>query len=108
ELLKPAIAMANNGIKVADDISDTLAEGRERLSRFPGSAKLLSNADGTPLKEGDLLVQKDLAQTLTAIAEQGPRGFYQGPVAEKLVKAIRDAGGIMTSDDLKAYEPTIR
>jgi gamma-glutamyltranspeptidase / glutathione hydrolase len=108
ELLKPAIAMANDGIKVADDIADTLDEGRERLAHFPASAKFLSNPDGTPLREGDLLVQKDLAQTLTAISEQGPRGFYQGPVAEKLVKAIRDAGGIMTLDDLKAYEPTIR
>ena len=108
ELLKPAIALANDGIKVADDICDTLDEGRERLSRWPVSAKFLSNPDGTPLREGDLLVQKDLGQTLTAIAEQGPRGFYQGPVAEKLVKAIRDAGGIMTLDDLKSYEPTIR
>jgi gamma-glutamyltranspeptidase/glutathione hydrolase len=108
ELLKPAIALANDGIKVADDICDTLDEGRERLSRWPVSAKFLSNPDGTPLREGDLLVQKDLGQTLTAIAEQGPRGFYQGPVAEKLVKAIRDAGGIMTLDDLRSYEPTIR
>ncbi len=108
ELLKPAIRLANDGIEVTDDIADTLGEGRERLSHFPVSAKFLSNPDGTPLKEGDLLVQKDLGQTLVAIAEQGPRGFYQGPVAEKLVKAIRDAGGIMTLDDLKSYQPTIR
>jgi gamma-glutamyltranspeptidase / glutathione hydrolase len=108
ELLKPAIALAISGIKVTDDIADTLDEGRERLSRWPTSANFLSKPDGTPLHEGDLLVQKDLGQTLTAIAEQGPRGFYQGVVAEKLVKAIHDAGGIMTLDDLKAYEPTLR
>ncbi|WP_300166400.1 gamma-glutamyltransferase [Bradyrhizobium sp.] len=108
ELLKPAIALANDGIPIADDIADTLADGRKRLSRWPTSAKLLSHADGTPLREGDLLVQKDLGQTLSAIAEQGPRGFYQGPVAEKLVKAIRDSGGIMTLDDLKSYQPTTR
>jgi gamma-glutamyltranspeptidase/glutathione hydrolase len=108
ELLKPAIALATDGIPIADDIADTLAEGRERLSRWPASAKFLSGADGTPLREGDVLIQKDLGQTLAAIAEQGPRGFYQGPVAEKLVKAIRDAGGIMTLDDLKSYQPTIR
>ena len=108
ELLKPAIRLANDGIEVTDDIADTLNEGRVRLSRWPSSANFLSKPDGTLLHEGDLLVQKDLGQTLTAIAEQGPRGFYQGPVAEKLVKAIRDAGGIMTLDDLKAYEPTIR
>jgi gamma-glutamyltranspeptidase/glutathione hydrolase len=108
ELLKPAIKLATNGIPVADDMADTLAEGRQRLARFPKSLKLLANADGTPLREGDLLVQKDLGQTLSAIAEQGPHGFYQGPVAEKLVKAIRDAGGIVTLDDLKSYQPTIR
>jgi gamma-glutamyltranspeptidase/glutathione hydrolase len=108
ELLKPAIALATDGIPIADDIADTLAEGRERLSRWPTSAKFLSRADGTPLHEGDLLVQKDLGQTLSAIAEQGPRGFYQGPIAEKLVKTIRDAGGIMTLDDLKSYQPTVR
>ena len=48
-------------------------------------------------------MQTDLAATLTAIADQGPRGFYQGPVAEKLAAGIRDAGGIMTADDLKSY-----
>jgi gamma-glutamyltranspeptidase/glutathione hydrolase len=53
-------------------------------------------------------VQTDLAVTLSAIAAQGPRGFYEGPVAEKLAKAIGDAGGIMTMDDLKSYQPVIR
>ena len=55
-----------------------------------------------------MLVQSDLAATLSAIAEQGPQGFYQGPVAEKLAAGVRDAGGIMTSDDLKSYQPVIR
>jgi gamma-glutamyltranspeptidase/glutathione hydrolase len=108
ELLKPAIALASDGIEVADDIADTLGEGRQRLAHWPASLKMLLRDDGTPLREGDKLIQKDLAATLTAIAEQGPRGFYQGPVADKLVKAISDAGGIMTTDDLKSYQPTIR
>jgi gamma-glutamyltranspeptidase / glutathione hydrolase len=108
ELLKPAIALASDGIEIADDIADTLEEGRQRLAHWPASLKMLLRDDGTPLQEGDKLVQKDLAATLSAIAEQGPRGFYQGPVAEKLVKAISDAGGIMTTEDLKSYQPTIR
>ena len=66
--------------------------------------KIFSRADGTPLREGDMLVQTRSAATLAAIAEQGPRGFYEGPVAEKLVKAVTDAGGIMTPDDLKSYQ----
>jgi gamma-glutamyltranspeptidase/glutathione hydrolase len=108
DLVRPGLALAVNGIEIADDIADTLPDMRRRLGRWPSSAKMLVRADGTPLREGDLLVQSDLAATLSAIIEQGPRGFYEGPVAEKLVKAVRDAGGTMTLDDLKSYQPIIR
>ncbi len=108
ELLKPAIALARDGFVIADDVADTMPEEQPRLARWPSAAKIFSGKDGAPLHEGDLLVQADLATTLSAIAEQGPRGFYQGPVAARLVKAIGDAGGIMTLDDLKSYSAAIR
>jgi gamma-glutamyltranspeptidase/glutathione hydrolase len=108
ELLQPAIDLARNGVVLTDDSADTLPEWHRRLARWPSSAKIFSRPDGTSLREGDSLVQADLAITLEAIAVQGPGGFYEGPVAEKLAKAIRDAGGIMTTDDLKAYQPVIR
>jgi gamma-glutamyltranspeptidase/glutathione hydrolase len=108
ELLRPAIALAHDGLVVTDDSADTLPSWYRRLARWPSSVKIFSRADGTSLREGDRLVQTDLAATLTAIAEQGSRGFYEGPVAEKLVKAIDDAGGIMTADDLKSYQAVIR
>jgi gamma-glutamyltranspeptidase/glutathione hydrolase len=108
QLLQPAIDLARNGFPLADDVADTLAAGQQRLSRWPSSRQVLSHADGTPLHEGDMLVQPDLAATLSAIAAQGPRGFYEGPVAEKIAKAVRDAGGIMTTDDLKSYQAVIR
>jgi gamma-glutamyltranspeptidase / glutathione hydrolase len=109
QLLKPAIDLARDGFVIADDMADTLPEAyARRLSRWPASAKMFSRPDGTSLREGDRLVQPDLAATLSAIAEQGSRGFYQGPVAEKLVKAIRDAGGIMTLEDLRTYRPVTR
>jgi gamma-glutamyltranspeptidase / glutathione hydrolase len=108
EILKPAIALARDGFVVADDMADTLPDMYRRMARWPNSAKTFSNPDGSPLRDGDRLVQPDLAATLTAIAEQGPRGFYEGPVAEKLAKAVRDAGGIMTTDDLKSYSAILR
>src|SRR6202140_5563574 len=108
DLLKPAIDLARDGFVVTDDSADTLPDWHRRLARWPASAKIFSRADGTSLREGDTLVQADLATTLSAIAAQGARGFYQGPVAEKLVKAVRDAGGIMTLDDLKSYQAVIR
>jgi gamma-glutamyltranspeptidase / glutathione hydrolase len=108
QLLKPSIELARDGFMVTDDTADTLPQWYRRLAKWPASAKVFSRADGTSLGEGDKLVQTDLAATLGAIAEQGPRGFYEGPVADKLAKAIHDAGGIMTTDDLKAYQPIIR
>ena len=108
DLIKPGLALAADGTEITDDIADTLPYFRKRTERWPSSIKTFSRADGTPLGEGDMLVQRDLAATLAAIAEQGPRGFYEGPVAEKLVKAVTDAGGIMTLEDLKSYQPTIR
>jgi gamma-glutamyltranspeptidase/glutathione hydrolase len=107
ELLQPAIELARDGIVITDDLADTLPDWHRRLARWP-SAKIFSRADGTSLREGDRLVQPDLAATLSAIAEQGRRGFYEGPVAERLAKAIGDAGGIMTPEDLKSYQATIR
>ena len=108
DLLRPAIELARDGYVIADDNADTLPEWYPRLARWPSSVKIFSRADGTSLREGDRLVQSDLAATLSAISAQGPRGFYEGPVAEKLVKAIDEAGGIMTSDDLKSYQALIR
>jgi gamma-glutamyltranspeptidase/glutathione hydrolase len=108
DLLKPAIALAANGIIVTDDTADTLPDWHRRLARWPASAKIFSRADGASLREGDTLIQADLAATLSAIAAQGPRGFYQGPVAENIVKSIGEAGGIMTTDDLESYQPVIR
>ena len=108
DLLKPAIALARDGFVIADDMADTLPGIARRLARWPASAKIFSRADGTSLREDDRLVQADLAATLSAIATQGPRGFYQGPVAEKLAAGVREAGGIMTVDDLKSYQPVVR
>jgi len=108
QIVKPSIDLARDGFVVADDMADTLPDMYRRMARWPNSAKAFSRDDGTPLKEGDRLVQAELAATLSAIAEQGPVGFYRGPVAEKLGKAVGNAGGIMTAEDLKSYQAVIR
>ena len=108
QILKPAIDLARDGFVITDDTADTLPDMYRRMARWPTTTRAFSRPDGSPLHEGDRLIQTDLAATLAAIAEQGPRGFYQGPVAEKLAKAVRDAGGIMTADDLKSYQAIIR
>ncbi|MEM9823821.1 MAG: gamma-glutamyltransferase, partial [Bacteroidota bacterium] len=57
-----------------------------------------------PWKAGDLLVQKDLAQTLQLIHDKGEAGFYEGPVADKIVAEMKAGGGIISHQDLKDYD----
>src|SRR5690606_23759116 len=42
------------------------------------------------------------------IAGDGPRAFYEGPVAERIAAAVREAGGTMTAGDLRSYEARLR
>jgi len=102
DLLAPAIRLAQEGFPVEDDLADSLPQSRERLARWPSSAAIFLNGDA-PLNEGERLLQFDLADTLRAIAERGPSAFYRGPIAERIAAAVRAAGGVMTTDDLKNY-----
>lgn len=108
DLIAPAIQLARDGLPVEDDTADTLGEATKQFAAWPASAKIFLHEDGSALREGDVLLQRDLAATLQAIAERGPRGFYDGDVAQKLVLAIRAAGGIMSLDDLKSYHSVLR
>jgi gamma-glutamyltranspeptidase / glutathione hydrolase len=102
DLTAPAIKLARQGFPVDDDLADSLPRIAPRLARWPASAKIFMKGD-TPLARGDTLTQNDLAASLETIAQNGPRAFYEGPLAEKIAAAIRANGGIMTADDLKNY-----
>src|SRR5581483_3252116 len=108
DLIAPAITLARNGVDVVDDIADTLPQAQERIARWHSSAPVFLNSDGSVLAPGQDLLQPDLAATLRAIARDGPKGFYEGPVAEKIAASVRKAGGIMTADDLKNYRAVVR
>jgi gamma-glutamyltranspeptidase / glutathione hydrolase len=103
QLIAPALALARNGFMVEDDLADSLPRAAERLTRWLSTRKIFATADGSVLRGGDLLIQSDLAATLAAIAERGPRAFYQGEIAEKIAAAVREAGGRMTAGDLSGY-----
>jgi gamma-glutamyltranspeptidase / glutathione hydrolase len=108
ELIAPAITLARNGVEILDDIADTLPQAQARFARWPSSAPVFLNSDGHVLMPGQDLLQPDLAITLRAIASDGPKGFYEGPVADKIAAAVRKAGGIMTTEDLKNYRAVER
>ncbi|AMN38658.1 gamma-glutamyltransferase [Rhodoplanes sp. Z2-YC6860] len=108
QLMEPAITLARDGYQTGDEISDTARSSMARLARWPSSAKLFLKPDGTMLARGTLFVQSDLAATLDGIARNGPRAFYEGAVADKISAAVREAGGRMTSEDLKNYKAVER
>ena len=104
DLVRPAMLLARDGIKVEGDLISSLAEVKDRLARYPSSRAIFMHADGTPLRDGDVLVQPDLATTLYRIVQRGPKGFYEGETAERIVNAVRNEGGIMAADDLRDYK----
>ena len=108
DLIEPAITLARNGVEILDDTADSLPQAQERIARWHSSAPVFLSSDGSVLSPGQDLLQPDLAATLNVIARDGPKGFYEGPVAEKIVAAVRKAGGIMTVDDLKNYRAILR
>jgi gamma-glutamyltranspeptidase/glutathione hydrolase len=108
DLIMPAIELARDGITVADDTADSLPIDRPRLARWPSTAQIFLKSDGNVLAPGDRLVQTDLANTLLAIAQNGPQAFYEGDIAQKLAAAVQAAGGVMTADDFKAYRAVER
>jgi gamma-glutamyltranspeptidase / glutathione hydrolase len=108
QLIEPAIRLARNGIEVKDDLIDSLLLAQPRLARWSSSARIFLKTNESPLGEGDRLVQKDLASSLELIARTGPRGFYEGPIAQRIVTAARAAGSLMTMTDLKNYRARIR
>jgi len=108
QLIEPAIRLARDGFAVEDELADSLPRAQPRLVRWPSSAKIFLKPDGVALGDGDRLVQPELAASLELIAREGAGGFYQGPLAEKIVASVRDAGGLMTMDDLKDYRAVER
>ncbi len=103
ESLKPAIRLAREGFPV-DEKYRAILGGRDRYrSLSPAAADvLLLNGEIPPL--GHIVKIPDLARTLELIAEKGFDGFYRGELAEKMVKGVRDAGGIWTLEDLANYQ----
>ena len=107
DLIAPAIDLAEKGFQVEDDLANSLPQARERLKRWPATTAIFFNGD-QPMREGERLIQLDLADTLRAIAKDGPGAFYLGRTAAQIAGAVVKAGGIMSKDDLANYNPIER
>lgn len=104
QVTAPAIKMAQEGINITPDLAQSLAGLKRRMAQWPTTAAIFYKADGSDYQVDDILKQPELAHSLSLIAEKGTKGFYEGETATKLINAVKDAGGIMTLDDLKNYK----
>jgi len=101
--LQPAIEYAENGFAVTEGYQHLAQFRHNVLSQFISSAEIFLK-DGEVPELGSLIKQKDLAHTLKKIARDGQQGFYAGDVANRLVSAVKQHGGIWTLGDLAAYQ----
>lgn len=108
EVIQPAIKLAKEGIVLSYDFARSLKGMKNRLQKWPSTKAIFYKDNGEFYNAGERLVQKDLASTLTVIAEQGSAGFYRGEVANKMVESINRAGGIFSIEDLANYKAVIR
>ena len=108
QVMAPAIALAEDGIEVTAGLSESLTALSARLQKWPSTKKVFFKADGSAYQPGERLTQPELARSLKLIAAQGADGFYKGETASKLVKAVNDAGGRMSLQDLSNYEAIAR
>ncbi|HML10537.1 MAG TPA: gamma-glutamyltransferase, partial [Stellaceae bacterium] len=102
-VMAPAIALARDGFVLGEADAAIFAHSLGRLARDPQAARLFLHADGTSYRAGDRLVQPELAAMLERIAKEGPDGFYRGPTAAVLAKAMAEHGGLITEADLAGY-----
>lgn len=101
DLLQPAIEYAKNGFPANADFV-------KRIETFmkmnPGSTLFETLGISTELSVGDIVIQKDLANSLTLIAEQGRDAFYKGEIAEKIIEATNRW---FNTDDLAAHKTRV-
>ncbi|MDH3903820.1 MAG: gamma-glutamyltransferase [Xanthomonadales bacterium] len=107
DLLSPAWRLADEGFEIGHDLAHVLNMASAVLNYYsPGSAYV--KVAGERWVAGDLLQQKDLAWSIGQIMEHGASAFYEGKLADRIVKAFEQAGGIMNKDDLAAYKVKVR
>lgn len=108
-VLEPALRLARDGFEVDWYVSLSLAMYHERLHRAGDGGRIFFRPSGAPLRPpigtepSDRLVQRDLARSLETIAREGPRALYEGDLAAAIVDGVRDAGGVLALDDLRAH-----
>ncbi|MGD1889953.1 MAG: gamma-glutamyltransferase [Cyclobacteriaceae bacterium] len=106
ELIQPAIDLASNGFAVSEYDASTFNDAMEAFREWNDEDMVLIK--DSVWKEGEQLVQPDLAATLERIRDQGRDGFYKGETAQMIIDEMAEGEGIITQQDLDNYESVWR
>lgn len=103
DLLLPAIDLAENGFPLTHSYVDSIRSSISALGNYRNWGKTFLVNGQAPMP-GFMLKQRDLGNSLKAIAEEGPETFYRGALADKIIKGIEKEGGILTHEDFKSHQ----
>jgi gamma-glutamyltranspeptidase/glutathione hydrolase len=104
DALAEAAGLAHDGVAVAPSLGAAILE--VDVDADPGIRAVFAPG-GRRLRTGDVLRQPALAGTLRRLASAGPRAFYDGALAGRLVAGLGACGGVLAEDDLRAFEPEV-
>ena len=102
QLIQPAIDLAEQGFAVTQREATLLNNQMDYFHQHNKNKTVFQKS--TPWKQGDLLIQKELAATLKLIQKNGAKGFYEGKTAQLIVDEMKRGNGIITFNDLKNYK----
>ncbi|MDA0239147.1 MAG: gamma-glutamyltransferase [Proteobacteria bacterium] len=112
QLFRPAIVLAEEGFALSPRLYTQLRRAlTRRLGEFPATAAYFLDAEGGAKPVGTILKNPAYAETLRQIAARGSIAFYEGPIAESIVAAVRGTHrnpGRMTLADIKSYQAKVR
>jgi len=101
KLIQPAIELAEKGFVISKREANSLNELQDDLKKYNTVMPVFVKT--IPWKEGDTLIQTELANTLKRIKDKGAAGFYEGETAKLIVDEMKRGNGIISYDDLKNY-----
>ena len=110
DLFRPAIAAARDGFPAPPRLARALGIFGRSIAADPSAQKIYFNADLSPKRGGERIVNEALAQTLEHLAERGAAGLMQGPVADLIVAKVRlhERPSELELSDFAAYRPIKR
>ena len=102
KLIQPAIDLAEKGFAITASQASSFNHTKKDFLQLNTSAVAFVHEN--EWKAGDILIQKELANTLKRIRDKGQKGFYEGETARLIVAEMQKGNGIISLEDLKNYE----